>query len=60
MNDQRSLSFIKVAKFSFSNGVVNKWSILDEEIISIPVYSLAEFKRKLGMRGLHKLLAFFP
>ena len=36
---------LDVAKFSFSNRVVNEWNILDEEIIS--GYSLAGFKRKL-------------
>jgi len=36
---------LHVAKFSFSNRVVNEWNILDEEIIS--GCSLAGFKRKL-------------
>jgi len=36
---------LDVAKFSFSNRVVNEWNILDEEIIS--GCSLAGFKRKL-------------
>jgi len=36
---------LDVAKFFFSNKVVNKWNILDEEIIS--GCSLAGFKRKL-------------
>ena len=36
---------IDVAKFSFSNRVVNEWNILDEEIIL--GCSLAGFKRKL-------------
>jgi len=36
---------LDVAKFSFTNRVVNKWNILDEEIIS--GCSLAGFKRKL-------------
>ena len=36
---------LDVAKFSFSNRVVNEWNILDEEIIS--GCSLAIFKRKL-------------
>ena len=36
---------IDVAKFCFSNRVVNEWNILDEEIIS--GCSLAGFKRKL-------------
>jgi len=36
---------LDVAKFSFSNRVVNEWNILDEEIIL--GCSLAGFKRKL-------------
>ena len=36
---------LDVAKFSFSNTVVNEWDILDEEIIS--GCSLAGIKRKL-------------
>jgi len=36
---------VDVAKFSFSNRVVNEWNILDEEIIS--GCSLAGFKWKL-------------
>jgi len=36
---------LDVAKFSFSNRMVNEWNILDEEIIS--GCSLAGFKRKL-------------
>jgi len=36
---------LDVAKFSFSNRVVNEWNILGEEIIS--GCSLAGFKRKL-------------
>ena len=36
---------LDVAKFSFSNRVVNEWNILDKEIIS--GCSLAGFKRKL-------------
>ena len=36
---------LDVAKFSFSNRVVNEWNILDEEIIS--GCPLAGFKRKL-------------
>jgi len=36
---------LDVAKFSFSNRVVNEWNILDEEIIS--GCSLAGFKWKL-------------
>jgi len=52
-----------VAKFSFSNRVVNEWNILDEEIIS--GYSLAGFKRKLdrhfrGKRGYIYNFSFLP
>jgi len=36
---------LDVAKFSFSNRLVNEWNILDDEIIS--GCSLAGFKRKL-------------
>jgi len=36
---------LDVAKFSFSNRVVNEWNILDEQIIS--GCPLAGFKRKL-------------
>ena len=36
-----------VAKFSFSNRLVNEWNILDEEIIS--GCSLAGFKWKLDL-----------
>ena len=39
---------LDVAKFSFSNRVVNEWNILDEEIISR--CSLAGFKWKLDHR----------
>jgi len=52
-----------VAKFSFSNRVVNEWSILDEEIIS--GCSLVGFKCKLDRhlrdkRGYIYTSAFSP
>jgi len=43
---------LDVAKFSFSNRVVNEWNILDEEIIS--GCPLAGFKRKLDRHLKHK------
>jgi len=57
---------LDVAKFSFSNKVVNEWNILDEEIIS--GCSLAGFKQKLdrhlgdkrGYIHISLFLAFFP
>jgi len=44
-NKKRVRLDVDVAKFSFSNRVVNEWNILDEEIIS--GCSSAVFKRKL-------------
>ena len=43
---------LDVAKFSFSNRVVNEWNILDDETIS--ERSLAGFKRKLDRHLRHK------
>jgi len=49
-----------VAKFSFSNRVVNEWNILDEEIIS--GCSLAGFRRKLDrhLRDKRGSFSFLP
>ena len=54
---------LDVAKFSFSNRVVNEWNILDEEIIS--GRSLAGFKRKLDRhlrdkKGIYISYSFLP
>ena len=54
---------LDVAKFSFSNRVVNEWNNLDDKIIS--GCSLAGFKRKLDRhlrdkRGYIYAVAFFP
>ena len=46
LNKKRVSFRLDVAKFSFSNRVVNEWNILDEEIIS--GCSLAGFKWKFG------------